>query len=116
MYFSVLRDGHIVKQVNVNMKTASEMRMALIEKAGENDEFRARLLSDPKAAIESEFGVSVPEGFTLNVHEDSPASAHIVLPPDPSLTTAQLMAAAGGGGGGGGVPTNAPDADPNDGY
>ena len=72
------------------------MRMALIEKAGENDEFRARLLSDPKAAIESEFGVSVPEGFTLNVHEDSPASAHIVLPPNPGLSTEQLVAAAGG--------------------
>ena len=70
--------------------------MALIEKAGENDEFRAQLLADPKSTIESEFGVAVPEGFTLNVHEESPASAHIVLPPDPSLSTEQLAAAAGG--------------------
>ena len=96
VYFLVLRDGHIVKKVNVNMKTASEMRMALIEKAGENDEFRAQLLSDPKSVIESEFGVSVPEGFTLNVHEGSADTAHLVLPPDPSLTTEQLTAAAGG--------------------
>ena len=78
------------------MKTASEIRMALIEKAGENDEFRAQLLADPKSAIESEFGVAVPEGFTLNVHEESPASAHIVLPPNPGLSTTQLTTAAGG--------------------
>ena len=78
------------------MKTASEMRMALIEKAGENDEFRAQLLADPKAAIKSEFGVSVPEGFTLNVHEASAASAHVVLPPNPELSTEQLVAATGG--------------------
>ena len=78
------------------MKTASEMRMALIEKAGENDEFRAQLLADPKSAIESEFDVSVPEGFTLNVHEESPESAHIVLPPNPGLSTEQLATAAGG--------------------
>ena len=71
--------------------------MALIEKAGENDEFRAQLLADPKSAIESEFGVAVPEGFNLNVYEESPASAHIVLPPNPSLSTKELVAAAGGG-------------------
>ena len=89
--------GIFLEKVNVNMKTSNEMRMALIEKAGENDEFRAQLLDDPKTAIESEFGVSVPEGFTLNVHEESPASAHIVLPPNPALSTEQLMTAAGGG-------------------
>ena len=38
----------------------------------------------------------MPEGFTLNVHEESPASAHIVLPPSPDLSTTQLTAAAGG--------------------
>ena len=79
------------------MKTASEMRMALIEKAGKNDEFRTRLLDNPKSTIEGEFGVTVPEGFTLNVHQESRESAHIVLPPNPSLTTEQMMAAAGGG-------------------
>ena len=71
--------------------------MALIEKAGENGEFRAQLLADPKTVIENEFGVTVPEGFSLNVHEESPESAHIVLPPNPGLSTEQLATAAGGG-------------------
>ena len=91
-----LRDGRLFKKVNVKMKTAGEMRMALIEKAGEDEDFRDRLLADPKSVIESEFDVAVPEGFTLNVHEESPAAAHIVLPPDPSLSTEQLAVAAGG--------------------
>ena len=80
----------------MNVRTASEIRLALIEKAGENKEFRTRLLDDPKSAIESEFDISVPEGFTLNVHEGSADTAHLVLPPNPSLTTEQLTATAGG--------------------
>ena len=79
------------------MKTSSEIRLALIEKAGEDEQFRARLMADPKSVIQSEFGLAVPEGFNLNVHEESPESAHIVLPPNPGLTTEQMMAAAGGG-------------------
>ena len=79
------------------MKTASEIRMALIEKAGESEEFRARLLSDPNSVIESEFGIPVPEGFSLKVVEDTPATAHVVLPPDPSLSTEELAAVSGAG-------------------
>ena len=79
------------------MKTASEMRMSLIEKAGEDADFRSRLLDDPKAAIEAEFDVKVPEGFALNVHEDTPSSANLVLPPNPHLSMQELEAVSGAG-------------------
>ena len=79
------------------MKTAREIRMALIEKASESEEFRARLLSDPNSVIESEFGIPVPEGFSVKVVEDTAASAHLILPPDPSLSAEELAAVSGAG-------------------
>ena len=77
------------------MKTASEIRMALIEKAGEDEDFRAHLLADPKSAIEGEFDVTVPEDFSLHVHEENPGTAHLVLPPSPGLSSEELAAVSG---------------------
>ena len=78
------------------MKTASDIRMALIEKAGEDEDFRARLLSDARSAIESEFDITLPDGFSMHVHEEEPATAHLVLPPSPGLSTEELAAVSGG--------------------
>ena len=77
------------------MKTASEIRTALIEKAGEDEDFRTRLLADAKSVIESEFDITLPDGFSLHVHEENPATAHLVLPPSPGLSSEELAAVAG---------------------
>ena len=77
------------------MKEATEIRMALIEKAGEDEDFRARLLSDPRSTIESEFDITVPKGFNLHVHEEAPGTAHLVLPPQPGLSTQELASVSG---------------------
>ena len=45
-------------------------------------------LSDPKAAIADELGVPIPDDFSIDVHEESPAHAHLVLPPDSRLSPA----------------------------
>ena len=78
------------------MKSASDIRMALIEKAGEDEDFRARLLSDARSAIESEFDITLPEDFSMHVHEENPATAHLVLPPNPGLSNEELAAVSGG--------------------
>ena len=77
------------------MKEPTEIRMALIKKAGEDEDFRARLLGDPKSTIESEFDITVPEGFNLHVHEEDPGTAHLVLPPNPGLSTQELASVSG---------------------
>ena len=77
------------------MKTTCEIRMALVEKAGEDDNLRARLLADAKSVIEREFDFTVPEGFSLHVHEEIPATAHLVLPPGPGLSSEELAAVSG---------------------
>ena len=76
--------------------TATELKTQILTKAAEDDDFRTRLLTDPKAAISAETGMTVPEGFDVVVHEDSGTTAHLVLPPSPALTEAELEKVAGG--------------------
>ena len=78
------------------MTTATEMKNAILTRAAEDGEFRARLIADPKAAISAETGAAIPDGFAVAVHEDSATTAHLVLPPSPALTEAELEMAAGG--------------------
>ena len=79
------------------MTTATEMKDRILSKAAEDGEFRALLISDPKAAISSEVGTDIPEGFDVVVHEDSAIILNVVLPPSPKLTEAELENVAGGG-------------------
>ena len=78
------------------METAKEMRAKIVGKAAEDAEFRARLLSDPKGAIEQELGVTIPASMAIEVHEEDGATAHLILPPDGRLNEGDLQAVAGG--------------------
>ena len=42
--------------------------MKILDKASEDADFRARLLSDPKGAIGQELGVSIPESMSIDEH------------------------------------------------
>ena len=78
------------------MTTASEMRDRILSRAAEDGNFRAHLIADPKATISAEIGQTIPDGFDVMVHEESATTAHLVLPPSPVLTDAELAMAAGG--------------------
>ena len=78
------------------MATVTEIRDQILSKAEEDVEFRARLIADPKAAVAAEVGATLPDGFEVVVHEDSATTAHLVLPPSPALTEAELETVAGG--------------------
>ena len=80
------------------METAKEMQARIVGKAAEDSDFRARLLSDPKGAIEQELGVTIPASLSIEVHEESGAAAHLVLPTDSNLGEGDLQAVAGGRG------------------
>ena len=41
-------------------------------------------------------GPAIPDGFNVAVHEDSATTAHLVLPPSPKLTEAELETVVGG--------------------
>ncbi len=78
------------------METPNEMRTKIVDKATGDADFRARLLGDPKGALERELGVTIPASLSIEVHEESGATAHLVLPPDSKLSESDLQAVAGG--------------------
>ena len=77
--------------------TMNEMKAHIMARATEDGEFRAKLLADPKPVISAELGVTIPENFAIQVHEDSAATAHMVLPLSDQLTEDDLAQVAGGG-------------------
>ncbi|MCY4051193.1 MAG: NHLP leader peptide family RiPP precursor [Gammaproteobacteria bacterium] len=80
------------------MINSDEARVRLIEKAGTDSDFRKSLLENPTKVVEDEFGVNLPEGFSIKVHEQSASEAHLVLPPSSRLENEDLRSIAGGGG------------------
>ena len=77
-------------------RTISEMKQQVAARAGEDEDFRARLLADPRSVIEAELGVSIPDQFAIHVHEDGATAAHLVLPVSDRLTEEELAEVAGG--------------------
>ncbi len=75
---------------------ATEMLEQLLSRAGEDPDFRTRLLADPEGTLKDEYGFKVPEGMELKVIEDSRSTSHLVLPPNPQLSTAEMRAISGG--------------------
>jgi hypothetical protein len=69
----------------------------IVAKAWADEEFKARLLADPAAVLQSE-GISIPAGVELRAVENTPEVMYISLPPKPSeeLSDEQLNQVAGG--------------------
>ncbi len=61
----------------------------IVNKAGVDNEFRSRLLEDPKAAIKEEFGLRFDEDQEIEVHEETDTTTHLVLPPKDKLSVAE---------------------------
>ena len=54
----------------------------LIAKAWSDEEFKARLLANPKDAM-AEVGMDAPEGVEIEVVESTQEKAYLVIPPKP---------------------------------
>jgi len=69
----------------------------LIAKAWSDEDFKARLLADPKAAMK-EAGIDVPEGVEIEVVESTQEKAYLVIPANPvgELSDEDLDKVAGG--------------------
>ena len=78
------------------MGSEAQVRAHVAMRATEDDDFRTRLVADPRATIEEETGLRFPDGYRIHVHEESATDAHMVLPPKPELSREQLNRIAGG--------------------
>ena len=82
----------------------AEIERRLIEKSLEDEDFRQRLMEDPKGAVEQELGARLPEEVRMVAVEETPDTIYLVLPSSPAgagaggLSDRDLEAVAGGGG------------------
>ncbi len=74
-------------------KKSIDAEKFLVSRAGVDSAFRARLLANPRETIEKELGAALPEDHEIHVHEESPATTHLVLPPRDKRTEAEREAA-----------------------
>jgi len=81
-------------------KTKTEFEEKVIAKALKDEVFRQKLLADPKGCIEAEFGITIPETFSINVVEEKEGEVCIVLPSLESqqgeLSETEMESVAGG--------------------
>ena len=56
------------------------MERTLVQRSLEDEEFRQRLLDDPKGTVEQELGTPLPEGVEVRVVEESADTIYLVLP------------------------------------
>lgn len=78
----------------LNRKDAEER---LVTRASSDEDFRARLIADPHAAIADELGEPLPGGLEVEVVEEVPGKLMLVLPAaSDALSDEELDAVAGG--------------------
>jgi hypothetical protein len=82
------------------LKSRREAEARILDRAGQDPEFRRRLLANPQATIEAALGVKVPSGIRLNILEETDGQLYLVLPAqsagDGELTDSELAAVSGG--------------------
>jgi hypothetical protein len=57
-----------------------EWERRLINRSLEDEDFRQRLLEDPKGTVEQELGSGLPEGVEVRAVEESADTIYLVLP------------------------------------
>ena len=82
----------------------AEMERRLVERSLQDEDFRQRLLADPKAAVEEELGIQLPAEVQIRVVEETADTIYLALPSaSPAgeggeLSDQELEAVAGGTG------------------
>jgi hypothetical protein len=69
----------------------------IIARAWADEGFRGRLKTDPRAAIADETGISVPESIEIEVVEETPEKAYVVIPMNRAAVSDEELDMASGG-------------------
>ena len=65
----------------------------VMERSERDPGFRARLLADAKREINAEFGIDIPDGHSIEVHESDKYHSHLVIPPASPISEEEREAA-----------------------
>lgn len=79
------------------MQEAARQNAQLMAKVWSDDQFKQRLINDPKAVLQEQ-GIDTPRGVEVRVVENTANIVYLVLPPQPSeeISDEQLEQVAGG--------------------
>lgn len=80
--------------------TRPEVTEMIDRKLSEDPAWRQQLLADPRAALSELVGMTIPDAVSIEVHEESLTTLHVVIPavtPDDELSEDDLELVAGGG-------------------
>jgi len=69
----------------MTIPTRAEVNVLIRERIAADPEFRQRLMADPHAALSDLVGITIPEVVSIEVHEESLTSVHLVLPAGPAM-------------------------------
>lgn len=64
--------------------SAEALKNQVIQKAWEDADFKQRLLTDPKAALQEVMGINLPDSITLKTVEEGSNEFYLVIPPSPA--------------------------------
>ena len=80
----------------VQFRTVESLRADILQKASNDPDFRSRLLADPDVVLEAEYGLTMPDGYSVEVHVETPMRYHLVLSNTDELSVEELEAIAAG--------------------
>jgi hypothetical protein len=92
-----------MSQASAGGGSRAEMERTLVQRSLEDEDFRQRLLDDPKGTVEQELATQLPEDVEVRVVEESAQTIYLVLPSASAvgeggeLSDEALEAVAGGG-------------------
>jgi hypothetical protein len=61
-----------------------DLELKLVAKAWQDDAFRQQLLDTPRATIQQELGIELPEDVEVKIFEEQPDQAYVLLPQKPT--------------------------------
>lgn len=75
--------------INQTMTQRSEYEREVIKKAWSDENFKQRLISDPKSVIAEELGETLPENIEVEVLQETENKVYFVLPSNPIPNVAE---------------------------
>ncbi|MBW5446128.1 NHLP leader peptide family natural product precursor [Cohnella sp. CFH 77786] len=60
------------------------LKVQIIQKAWTDPEFKAKLMADPRSALQASFGITLPAEIEILPVEETLSRYYLVIPPNPA--------------------------------